>query len=256
MMMTMTTMIMMIMMMTTTSTARSICAAIPCSLLTSLRTWTTATISISWSKEICVWNSISPNLFQTPSASSFTRNSTTLSKWTGVATSFSITPPDQHRTDREHPRSRSLDSRFLPGRLPSRSVTVTEYPSAYVCNTEPRAEEGEHWIAIYLDEGGRGEYFDSYGLPSPPRGAFHNFLNKHSSSSYVLFQLQGPLSGVCGHYCLFYLLHRARGYDLNTIVHMFGNDVRDNDVLVEEFVTNYRWKVCCCWKVNKTCWKS
>ena len=36
------------------------------------------------------------------------------------------------------------------------------YPSAYVINTHPSSLHGEHWIAMYFDENGKGEYFDSY----------------------------------------------------------------------------------------------
>ena len=38
------------------------------------------------------------------------------------------------------------------------------FPSAYVINSEPSSEPREHWVAVYFDERGRGEYFDSYGL--------------------------------------------------------------------------------------------
>ena len=35
-------------------------------------------------------------------------------------------------------------------------------PRLMVCNTDPSDESGEHWIAIYVDDGGHyGEYFDS-----------------------------------------------------------------------------------------------
>ena len=30
------------------------------------------------------------------------------------------------------------------------------YPSCYVLNTKPRTHEGEHWLAVFYDENGRG----------------------------------------------------------------------------------------------------
>ena len=39
------------------------------------------------------------------------------------------------------------------------------FPFAYVINSDPSSEPGEHWVAVYFDKRGRGEYFDSYGLP-------------------------------------------------------------------------------------------
>ena len=40
---------------------------------------------------------------------------------------------------------------YAQDQLPKRGQ---KYPSAYVCNTDPHTEEGEHWIAIYVDEHG------------------------------------------------------------------------------------------------------
>ena len=115
-------------------------------------------------------------------------------------------------------------------------TSIEKYPSAYVCNTDPHTEEGEHWVAIYVDEHGRGEYFDSYGLP-PLHKTFLNFLDTQCISwTFNDKQLQGLTSHVCGHYCVFYLLHRCRSIPLTTIVHMFGPNVQDNDVLVHDFI--------------------
>ena len=112
-----------------------------------------------------------------------------------------------------------------------------KYPSGHVFNTD--TEEGEHWIAIYVDEHGRGEYFDSYGLP-PLHRTFLNFLNAHCTSwTFNDKQLQELSSKVCGQYCVFFLLHRCRGLSMNTIVNMFGQNLKDNDVLVYDFVTKY-----------------
>ena len=50
--------------------------------------------------------------------------------------------------------------------------------------------------------------------------------------------LQSPLTSVCGQYCIYYLLHRARCIDLRTLLMDFGPDVDDNDKLVYDFVEN------------------
>jgi hypothetical protein len=118
-------------------------------------------------------------------------------------------------------------------RLP---LVIKSYPSAFVCNTDPHREAGEHWVALYVTKDGCGEYFDSYGLP-PLHTTFVNFLNTHYTSwTSNDMQLQGLISDVCGQYCVFYLLHRCRGLPMNTIVHMFGQNLQDNDVLVHDFV--------------------
>ena len=40
------------------------------------------------------------------------------------------------------------------------------FPSAYVINSDPSSKPGEHWVAVYFDKRGRGEYFVmDYPLP-------------------------------------------------------------------------------------------
>ena len=39
------------------------------------------------------------------------------------------------------------------------------FSSAYVIDWDPSIKPGEHWVAVYFDKRGRGEYFDSSGLP-------------------------------------------------------------------------------------------
>ena len=52
--------------------------------------------------------------------------------------------------------------------------------------------------------------------------------------------MQGLTSDVCGDYCLFYLLHRARNVDLNTIQTKFKlYDSQWNDAQVAHFVHTY-----------------
>ena len=55
------------------------------------------------------------------------------------------------------------------------------YPSAYVINTHPKSLPGEHWIAVYFDKNGKGEYFDSYGLP-PRVNKFTEFMNRNAKT--------------------------------------------------------------------------
>ena len=41
---------------------------------------------------------------------------------------------------------------------------IDTYPGAIVCNTHDADQPGEHWIAMYVDTKGYGDYFDPYGL--------------------------------------------------------------------------------------------
>jgi len=64
-----------------------------------------------------------------------------------------------------------FDGVFSSDRLPTK-------PRLIVCNTDPSDESGEHWIAIYVDDGGHcGEYFDSLGRA--PTRAFERYMDEH-----------------------------------------------------------------------------
>ena len=103
-----------------------------------------------------------------------------------------------------------------------------------VVNTAPSTQSCGHWIALYLTHD-KAEYFDSYGKETP------RFLTKiWNKKSWISnpVALQSPLSAVCGQYCIYYLLHRARGFPMSLIFLDFGADVDYNDRAVYEFVQN------------------
>ena len=113
--------------------------------------------------------------------------------------------------------------------------TISKLPALIVCNTDTRRGPGEHWIVIYLDNTGHGEYFDSFGRR--PEDGFKTFLDEHCSSWICNErQLQSVISSFCGHYCIFFSLYRSRGVDLRSIVKLFTKDTGLNDSIVHKFV--------------------
>lgn len=113
--------------------------------------------------------------------------------------------------------------------------TLPNKPRLLVCNTDPSYKPGRHWIAIYVSYDGRGEYFDSFGLP--PNSTFEHYMNVHCRKwTWNTRQLQNLTSSVCGYYCCFYCLLRCRGFDLNRIVRLFTRDTVFNDFIVYDFV--------------------
>lgn len=112
---------------------------------------------------------------------------------------------------------------------------------AIIVNTEPNPnKEGEHWVSIYSDAhspDGLMDYFDPLGLP-PRRQNFYHFFNRQERAwQYNKHCLQFPLSSVCGYYCLYFLLQRCRGTDMNTIGLQFGGSSRiENDAKVQNFI--------------------
>lgn len=107
-------------------------------------------------------------------------------------------------------------------------------PTAMVINTDPSWRPGRHWVAIYVPCVGPVEYFDSYGK-SPDVPAILRFL-RGKPSVYNRRCLQSRTSEVCGQYCIYYLVHRARGRSMEEITGRFGTDKNRNDEDVDDFV--------------------
>ena len=95
----------------------------------------------------------------------------------------------------------------------------TRYPSAYVINTARHGGPGEHWVVVWLDRGGRGEYVDSYGLP-PFHRDIETFLRRHCARGFHFSPrlLQGVLSMTCGPYCVYYVLKKSRGFSMERVL--------------------------------------
>ena len=105
----------------------------------------------------------------------------------------------------------------------------TRASNTFIINTAKHDEDGEHWIAVYL-QSGRGEYFDSYGLPIL-HTEIKQFLRKHCRSIKVNKRiLQGVLSNTCGYYAIYYVRRKVRGYSMDRLLipfHPFKHYVND-----------------------------
>jgi len=113
--------------------------------------------------------------------------------------------------------------------------TLPEDPRLLVCNTDPSNRPGRHWIVIYVDEDGRGDFFDSFGRR--PNDYFERYMNRHCLSwNFNDKQLQSVVSKFCGHYCIYFCILRSSGIDMCKIVRSLSSDTGLNDVLVHAFV--------------------
>ena len=75
------------------------------------------------------------------------------------------------------------------------------------------------------------EFIDSYCRP-PPVARLLQFLGSDYAYNTVIWQK--PLSNVCGCYCLYFLLHRARGHSATSIIELLRRS--DSDYVVKENV--------------------
>jgi hypothetical protein len=133
---------------------------------------------------------------------------------------------------KKHPHSRPVfKGVYARNRLPR----LLNVPSALVGNTDPDHRMGQHWVAIYIDTNSRGEYYDSTGTP-PFLRAYVNFMNKHCTSwTYNTVQVQEEGSTVCGHHCIFYLVHRCAGHSMTDVTTLLENPV-EATTIVQNFV--------------------
>ena len=93
---------------------------------------------------------------------------------------------------------------FPSNKLPRENLR----PCSFIANTKPSTHEGEHWIGIFINKEGLGDYFCSYG--QPPLLLFAKYMDKRCEDwNYSTKQLQQPLSQTCGQYALFFLHARA-----------------------------------------------
>jgi len=133
---------------------------------------------------------------------------------------------------RKDPKCRPMFLGVFPcDRLPTRF----KVPALLVCNTDPHDAPGEHWVVLYVENSSYGEFFDSFGRP--PDAPFRTFLN-YNCSNWIFNDrhLQSAISRFCGHYCIFYCLHRCRGSSVNAVVGKLTLDTGLNDYLIHKYI--------------------
>lgn len=120
-----------------------------------------------------------------------------------------------------------VESNVFPA---NRMPMFVQLPVYIISNLDPDFKPGSHWIAIYIDVNGVGEYFDSFGRK--PEGYHKMFLIRNAKKWYCNHQqLQSYLTSVCGKYCLVYLYLKTKNVKFNDFINVFstvnslGNDV-------------------------------
>ena len=107
------------------------------------------------------------------------------------------------------------------GGLPSRPTRTTR--AAYVVNTDPRGEPGEHWFGLWTEEGACG-LMDSYGVPLTTYQApgLHDWLAQWCPVWRNDRTLQALNSTACGHYALLFSKEQARGWTMEECLEGFS----------------------------------
>ena len=122
---------------------------------------------------------------------------------------------------------------YARNRLPR---VLKEGSFCLIANTDPDNENGQHWIAMYVDEYAKGEYYDPFGFP-PIHKAFENFLNDRCRRwIYNGVLVQHPFSTACGQHCIFYLIQRNRGLQMHDVTRFLSKDLHANTSFVDKFM--------------------
>ena len=108
-------------------------------------------------------------------------------------------------------------------------------PSCLIANTEPQGSKGEHWISIFINKEGYGDYFCSYGIR--PASVFSVFMNRECIDwNFNVKRIQSDLSTTCGQYALFFIFCRGHGLPMHKFLSLFTKNVVENDVIVTAFI--------------------
>ena len=119
---------------------------------------------------------------------------------------------------------------FARDQLPSK----INWPSSLIVNTDKINERGEHWLAIYFTSNKECCFFDSYGR-GPELFRLQYFVDHYSNSwEHNKTRLQSLDSSVCGQYCIYFIMMKCRGMQLDDIIGCFSeNDFKFNDFSIE-----------------------
>ena len=112
------------------------------------------------------------------------------------------------------------------------------WPSCLIANTKESTSRGEHWIGIFINKEGYGDYFCSYG--QPPSKVFVNFLNAETRDwNYSRKRLQDDRSTTCGQYATFFIHSRANGLPLSKFLTLFTTNKEENDEIVTAYINGF-----------------
>lgn len=115
------------------------------------------------------------------------------------------------------------------------------FPQSLVANTDKQDEIGSHWICIFIDQNGNGEYFDSFGLP-PLNFEFINYLENNTTNNFDWnkLTLQCTTCVTCGEYCCAYVLLRSAGISKVDFIKMFTTNQYNNDIIIKNIFNSIK----------------
>lgn len=118
---------------------------------------------------------------------------------------------------------------------------VTNFPSAFIVNTDPIPKPGKHWVAIVMHSSSQIDYFDSLGQPPAKNNDISLFLQRYGCHvNFSRKKIQSDESDLCGLYVLCFLyLRLCCKIVFFDVFKYFTDDVLMNETFVYKFVQNF-----------------
>lgn len=106
-----------------------------------------------------------------------------------------------------------------------------------IINLDESTESGSHWVAIYFDDNGKADYFDSFGLP-PLTLEIKKFLSENAPRGWIFNDqcFQSLSSNTCGAYCILFLKLRFKDIPFEQIKLLFCEKTFINDLIIKDYV--------------------
>ena len=109
-----------------------------------------------------------------------------------------------------------------------------------ILNLSSSNHPGSHWVAVFVNTNGVGEFFDSFGLQCFDSKILEAFQLHNLRIINFEKTLQHPDSHFCGFYCVAYLLCREVGISRDMFTTFFHHkDLLKNDHTCIEIIQNF-----------------
>lgn len=100
---------------------------------------------------------------------------------------------------------------------------IRKRPALIICNTDEHNKPGQHWIAIYIENEKKIEYFDSFGL-YPNNLHINRFIKQNCETLLTNnTMIQGLFSKYCGHFCALFLYSKCLGISMKNFLLIFNH---------------------------------
>ena len=119
-------------------------------------------------------------------------------------------------------------------------IHIESYPKAFIVNTDPSDKPGEHWLGVWFNNEESVEFYDSYAMPPHYYSKDIQQFVRRPILQDIPWALQEYDSSTCGDYALYFLMMRAKGYYIPTIMKQFKrHDYVNNDLKVVRHIKTF-----------------